>query len=377
MKSLGQLRKIAVLRANSLGDFLFCLPALEALRLACPRAEIVYLGKPWHKEFLLGRPSPIDRVIPVPVSRGVRQEEGEHENERELSAFFGEMQHERFDIALQLHGGGEFSNPFVRNLGALLTVGFQTPGAEPLDISIPYAPLQNEIVRLLELVQKIGAPIVTLDPKIALVPSDLDEARRLLGAFEPPFIVLHVGAHDPRRRWPPENFAAVGDYLAGAGFRVVISAGAHEVQDARLVVEGMTAPSQDLSGRLSLSGLTGLLSQAALVISNDSGPLHLANALDRPTVGLYWVGNLVNFGSLYRGTHVPLVSWTTRCPVCNRSAIVGNLPGESPERCPHVDSFITDIPVGDVIVSAERLLSMFPQVNRMDVRHGQLASKDH
>ena len=58
--------KIAVLRCNALGDFIFTLPALDALRAAYPHAEIVLLGKPWHAEWLATRPSPIDRVVAVP-----------------------------------------------------------------------------------------------------------------------------------------------------------------------------------------------------------------------------------------------------------------------------------------------------------------------
>jgi len=53
--------KIAVLRANALGDFIFTLPALEALRTAYPNAEIVLLAKEWHASFLERRPSPINR----------------------------------------------------------------------------------------------------------------------------------------------------------------------------------------------------------------------------------------------------------------------------------------------------------------------------
>lgn len=55
-------RKIAVLRANALGDYVFSLPALDALRAAYPQAEIVLLGQPWHARFLAGRPGPLDRT---------------------------------------------------------------------------------------------------------------------------------------------------------------------------------------------------------------------------------------------------------------------------------------------------------------------------
>jgi len=73
--------KIAVLRANALGDFIFTLPALEALRTMYPHAEIVLLAKEWHAAFLAQRPSPIDRVIVIPNYGGVGAEPGETEED--------------------------------------------------------------------------------------------------------------------------------------------------------------------------------------------------------------------------------------------------------------------------------------------------------
>jgi ADP-heptose:LPS heptosyltransferase len=157
----------------------------------------------------------------------------------------------------------------------------------------------------------------------------------------------------------------VGDHFAKQGIRIVITAGIDEQEHAQLVADCMHGTPRNLAGMLSLGGLTGLLSLATLTISNDTGPLHLANAVGKPTVGLYWIGNLVNFGSLYRRTHVPLVSWTTRCPECNTPSIMGNIPGQNIERCGHVCSFISDIPADDVIISAERLISrQYPDLTR-------------
>ena len=64
--------RIAVLRAGGVGDLVLSLPALEALRAAYPDAEITLLGRPWHAEFLRARPSPVDAVVVVAVSTGVR-----------------------------------------------------------------------------------------------------------------------------------------------------------------------------------------------------------------------------------------------------------------------------------------------------------------
>jgi len=64
-------RKIAVLRPGALGDFVFTLPALDALHDTYPDAEIVLLGRAWHAEFLRRRPGPVHRVVVIPIARGV------------------------------------------------------------------------------------------------------------------------------------------------------------------------------------------------------------------------------------------------------------------------------------------------------------------
>src|SRR5947209_2394584 len=115
---VGGVRKIAVLRANALGDFIVALPALDALRATYPDAEIVLLAREWHAEFLHNRPGPVDRVIPVPAVPGIGSAPDEPVDEVALAAFFHEMQAERFDLALQLHGGGRNSNPFILRLRA-------------------------------------------------------------------------------------------------------------------------------------------------------------------------------------------------------------------------------------------------------------------
>ncbi len=66
-------RKIAILRANGLGDLMFALPALDAMRATYPGAEIVLLGREWHVAFFLNRPGPVDRVIAVPPCRGITE----------------------------------------------------------------------------------------------------------------------------------------------------------------------------------------------------------------------------------------------------------------------------------------------------------------
>jgi ADP-heptose:LPS heptosyltransferase len=339
--------RIAVLRANALGDLIFALPALDALRARYPGAEITLLARPWHEQLLEGRPGPVDRVIAVPPSRGVREEPGERPDEQELDAFFARMRDERFDVAVQLHGGGRFSNPFVRRLGAALTAGCRTEDAPPLHRWIPYVYFQSEIARCLEVAGLVDAPPTTLAPSLAVVPRDLDEAAELADAGA--YAVLHPGAGATRRRWAAPNFAVVGDALAAEGLRVVVTGTGAERPIVEQVVAEMASPALAACDALSLGGLAGLLSRAAIMVSNDSGPLHLAAAVGAPAVGIFWIGNLINAAPLTRAAHRPVASFRVRCPVCGQRNVE--------ERCAHEASFVDDVPVADVVAAARDLLA--------------------
>lgn len=342
--------KIAVLRANALGDFIFILPALDTLRLAYPEAEITLLGAPWHAGFLKDRPGPVDRVITVPPSKGVREEKDLKEDPAELEHFFELTSKERFDIALQVHGGGRYSNPFLLRLGARLTAGLKTPDAPPLDRWVPYIYYQPEILRYLEAVSLVGASTPALEPRLTVTAADLAESLDIVPEGAEPLAALHPGAGDPRRRWPTEKFAAVGDMLAGAGARILVTGTEPERELAYAVADAMQSEAHNLCGQLSLGGLAGLLSRCSIVVSNDSGPLHLAGAVGAPTVGVFWCGNLINAGPITRTRHRTAVSWRLNCPVCGTDCIQNT--------CSHTSSFVADVTVPEVAASALELLAL-------------------
>jgi ADP-heptose:LPS heptosyltransferase len=335
--------RIAVLRANGLGDLVFVLPALDALRAAYPGAELVLLAGRWQRELLKARPGPVDRVVEVPVAGGVR--EGAEEDHTTLERFFAAMVRERFDLALQLHGGGRFSNPFVKRLGARVTVGSRSPDAAALDRSLPYVYLQPEVARYLELVGLVGAAPVTLAPRLPVTEADRAEAAAAVGAPRS-VVALHPGATDPRRRWRPERFAAVGDALAELGATVAVTGSPPEQQVVDAVLGHMRRAALDLCGRLTLGGLAGLLERCAVVVSNDSGPLHLAAAVGAPTVGIFWGPNVVNSPPLHRARHRPLAALARRCAACGTDNLRG--------RCAH--ALLDEVAVAEVVAAARELL---------------------
>ncbi|WP_341718629.1 glycosyltransferase family 9 protein [Micromonospora sp. FIMYZ51] len=348
--------RIAVLRANALGDFIFVLPALEALRAAYPAAEIVLLGAPWHAALWRDRPGPVDRVLVVPPAPGIRAAT-DGEATAGIVDFLADVRAEHFDLALQLHGGGANSNPLVAALGARVTAGLRAEDAPPLDRWLRYVYYQPEVIRYLEVAALVGAPATTIIPTLAVTDPDRAEARRVLGAPERPRVALHPGATDTRRRWPTDRFAGVARVLHADGYQVLVTGTPAEQDVVDEVVAAAGVPIRPLVGTLSLGGLAACYADCALVISNDTGPLHLAAAVGAPTVGIFWVGNLITTATALRGRHRPIISWTVHCPVCG----VDCTPGIYPHRpgdgeCPHRDSFVTDVPVAEVLEAARELL---------------------
>lgn len=350
--------RIAVLRANALGDYLQCVPALEALRVAYPEAELVLLGAPWHAETLTGRPGPIDRVLVVPAGEGIREPVAHDPAPADhLPEFLEKMRAESFDLALQMHGGGRYSNPFVASLGARVTAGLRSPDAAPLDRTVPYHYYQPEVFRYLEVAALVGASPVSYRPRFPLIDADRQEAVRVAAPGDGVRVVLHPGATDPRRRWPAERFAAVARMLAEQGVDVLVTGTPAERDIVERVCAGAGPGARPVVGQLTVGGLAALLASSAAVLSNDTGPLHLAAAVDTPAVGLFWVGNMINFSEPDRTRYRPLISWTIHCPRCGLDCTRDLYPHRGGgSGCAHDDSFVADIPVAEVVAELQDLI---------------------
>jgi len=348
--------KIAVLRCGALGDFIVTLPALKAMRNSYPEAEIVLLGKPWHKRFLMKNRTPVDRVVVVPIKKGIRNENGEIENEELINSFFHEMQEEHFDIAVNFQGNGVSANPFIKRLKAGFNVGLTCEEAEQLDRNINFYYYQNETIRYIEVAKLIGADTSDLEPEIRIFEEDKKEISGLIKTLnDKPFVVLQPCAVDKRRMWPVENYAPLADELKRKNFEVVFTGSAEDRKIVEEIIASMKYNGINTCGEISLGGLTALLSKAAAVIGADTGPLHLARAVNAPTVGIYWAPNLINWGPVTRSIHRPVVSWQMQCPLCG---IVPNdpYPFEPKINCDHAVSFVRDITVEEVLNATMSLL---------------------
>jgi ADP-heptose:LPS heptosyltransferase len=352
--SVRDVRRIAVLRCNALGDYLMATPALAALRHAYPRAELTLFGGAWHADFLTGRPGPVDRVLVVPRVAGLAGQPSGAPPPSALPRFLDEARGYRYDLAVQLHGGGAASNPFVRALGARRSIGLQAEDAAPLDSTVPYRYYQGEVFRFLEVVALVGAEGPPEYPELETSAQERDAAAELLRGD--PWVALHAGAGDPRRRWAPQRFAAVADRLAAAGARPVLVGSASDGPSSAAVRSCAGTSLLDLTGRTDLGTLAAVLRRCTVVVANDSGPLHLARAVGAATVGLYWCGNAINAAATVRTRHRPLLSWVVRCPVCGTDTSTAGFPHRPGDGCAHRPSFLDQIPVAEVLDEALDLL---------------------
>jgi ADP-heptose:LPS heptosyltransferase len=154
-----------------------------------------------------------------------------------------------------------------------------------------------------DLAEAAGLPAGPYVPG-ALAPAEagLCAAREVAG--DGPYVVLHPGSGDnfPGRRWSESGFAALGRAAVREGLRVVVSGGASEAALAERVARGVGAGATSAAGRLDVDGLVALVSGAAALASNDTGPVHLASALAVPVLAIYGPNTPRVYGPLSAGS---------------------------------------------------------------------------
>ncbi len=352
------IQKIAVLRAtNGLGDLLVCLPAVKALKEIYPAAEIILFGLPWHQQFITPGRCAFDRVIPVPQCYRVSSLSDPEEPNTE---FWSLLDDESFDIVFNFQGCHPRSAAFIQHLGARLTVGHTPPTPYRYDLQVPYTYYQNEVLRYCELVSLVTKRPCPLDPVVSLKNQEFVQANILLkeADIKGRFIVFHPGATDPRRRWPAEKFIRLGDRLSEHNYKIVLAGDVYEKHIIDHIREQMSCSAVALYRGISLGVLAALQSKSSLVISNDTGPLHLARAVGASTIGLLWAPNVINWGPLSGHRHRILIDWELRCPKCG---IMPNNPypfEPKTAQCEHLYSFVDHIPVSEVLDEALKLLRL-------------------
>lgn len=294
------LRRVAVLRASRIGDFICAIPAFRALRAALPEARITLITVPLLRGTAERLPY-FDTVASFPGFPGIAAQLFEPSA---ALRFFERMQAERFDLAVQLQGSGVYSNPFVLMLGARYTAGFVRAGdhAARLDAALPLPEHGHEIRRALALPIFLGAPAVGEHTEYPLTHVDHLRAEALLLGMTPPLIGLHPTAHDPLRRWPLDRFEAAARALQQRfGGTLVILGASGEYEYNRALAARLRGACRDLTGLTALGTLGAVLTRLSVFISSDSGPAHIAYALGVPTVTVFRARGAERYGPLLPG----------------------------------------------------------------------------
>ncbi|MDG2149067.1 MAG: glycosyltransferase family 9 protein [Planctomycetota bacterium] len=185
----------------------------------------------------------------------------------------------------------------VRTATGAPSVGLNTPGQGRLpllDQVVPYDPTRHVADTFAALWDAAGLPAANGPGPLNVAPSALPAsiaAKLDRNSARRPLVVLHPGSgdHFPGRRWPPERFGQLASRLAQrASAQIVITGLPDERRLIRRVRESLGSTAHlDLSGELDTSGLVALLARANLLITNDTGPLHLADAVGTLAVALY------------------------------------------------------------------------------------------
>ena len=281
----GDIERIGVFRATHLGGLLCSTPALRALRAAFPAAQITLIGLPCAND-LVQRLGSVDRLLAFPGFPGLP------ECEPQLSAlpdFFHAAQASRFDLVIQMHGDGALTNPLCAALGARCTAGFYPLGGWCPDEQrfAPWSERGPEVRRWLRLLQVLGIPACGEQIELPIRRDEHERHRALAelhGLKRTRYVCVHPGARLASRRWSTERFAKVGDWLADQGLQVVVTGTNAEDDLARELIASMQAPAINLTGATDLGMFAALLSDARLLVCNDTGASHVAAAVRTPSV---------------------------------------------------------------------------------------------
>ena len=288
--------KILLVRLRLLGDVVFTTPLIRALRRRYPEVHLAYVVEEPAAPVVCGNPN-LNEVIVLPHNSGFRRI-------REDISFARALQRQRFDVAIDLHGGPRGSW-LTWASHAPMRIGYRTVGrswmythvvARPEDLSA-----QHSVVKQWALLAPLGI-------------TDCDRSRDAVEMFETAaavrrvehvlaqagvgtsnqLILLHVSAGNPFRRWPQDHFAQLVVELAHRDprRRFILTSGPSDGGATRAIMDRIKAHSETVARavshpQLDVDDLRALIARATLYIGGDSGPLHVAATTCTPIVALF------------------------------------------------------------------------------------------
>ena len=294
-------QKILIVKLSAIGDVVQTLPVLEALKSHYPQVQIDWLVEEEASDLLIGHPA-LKRVIVSRRKSWQKQlfRKGEvWSTLQAIGKFIRELRSLEYDWIIDNHG------IFKSGLLVLLSrgrrkIGFEaSPGIADegnyLFTNERYKPLDIEkhaLERYLDLIAQVGVRVGKPTLNFSVPAASRIEAEKLLrenGFFRHPLVVIHPIAKWPTKQWPLENFSRVADVLAQKEAYVVFTGGPDDEKPVRQILQGIKTPQRVLNvvGQTNLRELAGLFSLSDLVITPDTGPMHLAAAVQTPLIALF------------------------------------------------------------------------------------------
>jgi ADP-heptose:LPS heptosyltransferase len=284
-----EIHEVLVLRLDRIGDVIMSLPALYELRRALPSARIrVAVGR-WSEAIL--RHAPVDEVLVWSAPWVGRPDEGA-ESLRALAGRARALRESRLDLALDLQGDVRASL-LMWLTGARIRAGYaNTGGAWLLTDVIPLDETVSWIEQNRRAVETVFGPEVervTVDP---LTSDERDFARRFFESLPDgtrrPLVGLHPSGGRLVKQWSLERWAAVGARLQTAfGATILVTGSEADRALAEGLAQALPAPPIDVTGRLGVRDTMAVIEGLDLFLSPDTGPMHMACAVDTRSVSVF------------------------------------------------------------------------------------------
>lgn len=277
--------KILIRVPNWIGDSILARPAIESIADSFPEAELWLSAAEWVKD-LFSSDGKIPGIVPLSPANDIKS----------VRAAARKLKAQSFDVGILL------TNSFGSALLFLLAGiperwGYAADGRRPLLTKSvrrlnPDSP-RHQVHYYLDLVSGLGLTTRPPELRLSVPPDEKERARqRLLDlGLDPqrPLVILSPGAgYGPAKRWPASRFAALASlFQERKDAAVLVIGSAAESDIAAAISSSLKKKPFVLTGKTTLPQLKGLISRAHLFVSNDSGPMHLANALRVPVVGIF------------------------------------------------------------------------------------------
>jgi len=281
-------KRILIRGTNWIGDAVMGLAALAAIRNTYPQARLSILAKPWVADIYRLTPA-IDEVI-------LYERPGVHAGIRGLWRLARELKGRHFDLAILLQNAIEAA-VIVRLAGIPLRAGYASDARGfLLTHGIKKTQASNKVHQVryyLEMVRALGCEEIRPGPLLALSPEGEREADRLFAEQELDPGAGVVGfapgaAYGPAKKWFPERYAALADRLKKDFSLGTMLLGSKGDRDTVQAIQGAASlPHADLTGKTDLATAVSLIARCRLFITNDSGLMHIAGALQVPTLAIF------------------------------------------------------------------------------------------